>query len=132
MELHAAYETLGPFLRSMQAKSSLEFFLNGTKIILENPNPEWTLLDFVRSQDGLKGTKLGCGEGGCGACTVVLQVNNKGTIRHLSVNACLYPLIGVNGKHVITIEGLGDVDNPHPLQERIAKLHGSQCGFCTP
>lgn len=67
MEAHAAYEILGPFLKSIEAKSSLNFYLNGTKIQLETPNPEWTLLDFIRSQHGLKGTKLGCGEGGCGA-----------------------------------------------------------------
>ncbi|KAL4802007.1 molybdopterin binding aldehyde oxidase/xanthine dehydrogenase [Aspergillus unguis] len=116
----------------MELHSPLSFYLNGTPITL-TPHPRWTLLDFIRSQDGLKGTKLGCGEGGCGACTVVLQTKQStGRIRHLAVNACLYPLIGVSGKHVITIEGLGSVDNPHPLQERIAKLHGSQCGFCTP
>ncbi|PLB51501.1 xanthine dehydrogenase, partial [Aspergillus steynii IBT 23096] len=113
--------------------STLSFYLNGTAISLENANPHWTLLDFIRSQHGLKGTKLGCGEGGCGACTVVLQTRDAGRgIRHLAVNACLYPLVGVVGKHIITIEGLGNVDNPHPLQERLGKLHGSQCGFCTP
>lgn len=106
--------------------------MNGTKVQLENPNPEWTLLEFIRSQHGLKGTKLGCGEGGCGACTVVLQFYESGKIRHSAVNACLFPLVGAVGKHIITVEGLGDVDNPHPLQERLAKLHGSQCGFCTP
>ncbi|KAL2812186.1 Molybdopterin-binding domain of aldehyde dehydrogenase-domain-containing protein [Aspergillus granulosus] len=113
--------------------STLSFYVNGTPIHLPNPHPRWTLLDFIRSQDGLKGTKLGCGEGGCGACTVVLQTRDRDRrLRHLAVNACLYPLIGVSGKHVITIEGLGTVDAPHPLQERIAKMHASQCGFCTP
>ncbi|KAL4930430.1 Molybdopterin-binding domain of aldehyde dehydrogenase-domain-containing protein [Aspergillus undulatus] len=112
--------------------NTLSFYLNGTAISLVSPHPRWTLLDFIRSQDGLKGTKLGCGEGGCGACTVVLQTRSHGRLRHLAVNACLYPLIGVSGKHIITIEGLGTVDCPHPLQERIAKLHASQCGFCTP
>ncbi|KAL4782312.1 Molybdopterin-binding domain of aldehyde dehydrogenase-domain-containing protein [Aspergillus varians] len=111
---------------------TLSFYLNGTPINIDNPHPRWTLLDFIRSQDGLKGTKLGCGEGGCGACSVVLQTKERSRIHHLAVNACLYPLIGVSGKHVITIEGLGSVENPHPLQERIAKLHASQCGFCTP
>ena len=94
------------------------------------------LLDYIRAQPNLKGTKLGCGEGSCGACTVVLQVGDntseKRRIKHVAVNACLYPLIGIDGKHVITIEGIGTVDKPHPLQERLAKLHGSQCGFCTP
>lgn len=51
---------------------------------------------------------------------------------HASVNACLAPLISVDGKHVITVEGIGDVKNPHPVQQRIAVGNGSQCGFCTP
>ena len=82
--------------KSTYTSTSLNFYLNGTKVELRNPNPHWTLLDFIRSQHGLKGTKLGCGEGGCGACTVVLQVREQDTrrIRHLSVNACLYPLVG--------------------------------------
>ncbi|GKZ70458.1 hypothetical protein AnigIFM50267_006105 [Aspergillus niger] len=124
---------LQDFLTTAPSTPNLSFYLNGTPIVLANPNPHWTLLDFIRSQHGLKGTKLGCGEGGCGACTVVLQTRDgRAQIRHRAVNACLYPLIGVAGKHVITVEGLGNVDNPHPLQERLGKLHGSQCGFCTP
>ncbi|RAL03265.1 xanthine dehydrogenase [Aspergillus ibericus CBS 121593] len=123
---------LQEFLATGNATSTLSFYLNGTPVALPNPNPHWTLLDFIRSQHGLKGTKLGCGEGGCGACTVVLQTRDGRHIRHRAVNACLYPLIGVAGKHVITVEGLGNIDHPHPLQERLAKLHGSQCGFCTP
>ncbi|PGH14413.1 xanthine dehydrogenase, molybdopterin binding subunit [Helicocarpus griseus UAMH5409] len=126
---------LQALINSTYTSSTLHFYLNGSKVELRNPNPHWTLLDFIRSQHGLKGTKLGCGEGGCGACTVVLQVRdgkNSKKIRHLSINACLYPLIGVVGKHVITVEGLGSVEKPHPLQERMGKLHGSQCGFCTP
>jgi xanthine dehydrogenase/oxidase len=63
---HQAFDTLRPWMKAASAKSTLSFFLNGTKIDLENPNPDWTLLDFVRSQHGLTGTKLGCGEGGCG------------------------------------------------------------------
>ncbi|KAL6240662.1 hypothetical protein RBB50_012372 [Rhinocladiella similis] len=132
----APFEKLQSLIESEFVESTLQFYMNGRKIVLENPDPEWTLLDFIRSRHGHKGTKLGCGEGGCGACTVVLQQINqdsgKPRLRHLAVNACLYPLVGVVGKHLITVEGLGTVDSPHPLQERIAKLHGSQCGFCTP
>jgi xanthine dehydrogenase/oxidase len=132
----SASEALTPFIKSTYTSSDINCFINGKKTLLSNPNPHWTLLDFIRAQPNLKGTKLGCGEGGCGACTVVLQVpdtrSEKRTIKHLAVNACLFPLVGIDGKHVITIEGIGSVDKPHPLQERIAKLHGSQCGFCTP
>ncbi|CAI0643803.1 unnamed protein product [Colletotrichum noveboracense] len=126
-------ETLSSLIKSTYQTSVLKFFVNGRPVTVKNPNPDWVLLDWIRAQDGLKGTKLGCGEGGCGACTVVLQVaEGDRTNKHLAVNACLYPLIGVDGKSLITIEGLGNVNHPHPLQERIAKMHGTQCGFCTP
>ncbi|KAJ6570341.1 molybdopterin binding aldehyde oxidase/xanthine dehydrogenase [Mycena sp. CBHHK59/15] len=120
-----------------QATSTLRFFLNGSPIILDGNSfdPDSTLLDFIRSQgQGFTGTKLGCGEGGCGACTVVIQSRDPAThqIRHLAVNACLAPIVSVDGKHVITVEGVGSPENPHPLQERLWKMSGSQCGFCTP
>lgn len=64
---------------------------------------------------------------------VVSQYNpTTKQIYHASVNACLAPLVSVDGKHVITVEGIGNVKRPHPAQERIAKGNGSQCGFCTP
>ncbi|GES98695.1 xanthine dehydrogenase [Rhizophagus clarus] len=107
----------------------LRFYLNGTFIELDNPDPDITLLQYVRSV-GLTGTKLGCAEGGCVLISSYDPTNQ--VISHCSVNACLAPLCSVDGKHVITIEGIGNVKNPHPVQERIALLHGSQCGFCTP
>ncbi|KAH8812815.1 putative xanthine dehydrogenase [Xylogone sp. PMI_703] len=112
---------------------TLRFYLNGTKVVIDAANPEVTLLEYLRGV-GLTGTKLGCAEGGCGACTVVVSQYNPTTkkIYHASVNACLAPLISVDGKHVITVEGIGNVKSPHPAQERIAKGNGSQCGFCTP
>ncbi|KAG6916535.1 hypothetical protein DXG01_006418 [Tephrocybe rancida] len=119
------------------ASPDILFYLNGTRIALNASeiDPDATLLDFIRSQGpGLTGTKLGCGEGGCGACTVVIQNKHPrtGVLQHLAVNACLAPIVSVDGKHIITIEGLGNSDNPHPLQERMWRMSGSQCGFCTP
>nr|OQO27150.1 Xanthine dehydrogenase [Rachicladosporium sp. CCFEE 5018]OQO28592.1 Xanthine dehydrogenase [Rachicladosporium sp. CCFEE 5018] len=112
---------------------TIVFYLNGTKVSLDTADPEITLLEYLRGI-GLTGTKLGCAEGGCGACTVVVSQYNPTTkkIYHASTNACLAPLVSVDGKHVITVEGIGKVDKPHPVQERIAKGNGSQCGFCTP
>ncbi len=114
---------------------TLRFYLNGTKVVLDSISidPEITLLEYLRGI-GLTGTKLGCAEGGCGACTVVISQLNPTTkeLYHASVNACLAPLVSVDGKHVITVEGIGNVKNPHPAQERIAMGSGSQCGFCTP
>lgn len=133
---HSAAEALSPLIASTYTSPDINCYINGRRTAISNANPHWTLLDYIRAQPQLKGTKLGCGEGGCGACTVVLQApdaqSEKRRVKHLAVNACLFPLVGIDGKHVITVEGIGSVDKPHPLQERIAKLHGSQCGFCTP
>uniref|UniRef100_A0A8C7RBF0 Aldehyde oxidase 5 n=1 Tax=Oncorhynchus mykiss TaxID=8022 RepID=A0A8C7RBF0_ONCMY len=83
----------------------------------------------------LTGTKYGCGGGGCGACTVMVskydQLNNR--VLHYTVNACLQPICTLHGAAVVTVEGIGSTKTKlHPVQERIAKAHGSQCGFCTP
>uniref|UniRef100_A0A672JWK1 [2Fe-2S]-binding domain-containing protein n=1 Tax=Sinocyclocheilus grahami TaxID=75366 RepID=A0A672JWK1_SINGR len=79
------------------------------------------------------GTKYGCGGGGCGACMVILFMNVSDPIIHSSVNACLLPVCQLHGAAVTTVEGIGSTKTKlHPVQERIAKAHGSQCGFCTP
>uniref|UniRef100_A0A8C8A1D0 xanthine dehydrogenase n=1 Tax=Oryzias sinensis TaxID=183150 RepID=A0A8C8A1D0_9TELE len=94
-----------------------------------------TLLTYLRRKLGLTGTKLGCAEGGCGACTVMLSryQPHSGELLHLAVNACLAPLCSLHMQAVTTIEGIGSMATKlHPVQERIAKSHGSQCGFCTP
>lgn len=83
----------------------------------------------------MTGTKLGCGEGGCGACTVMLSTYDvlSSEVRHISANACLTPLCSLDGYHVTTVEGIGGIKTGmHPIQQRLASLHGSQCGFCTP
>jgi xanthine dehydrogenase/oxidase len=85
----------------------------------------------------LTGSKLGCGEGGCGACTVMVSQcldRHSGHLEHRTVNACLAPVCSIDGCHVITVEGLGSVakSNLHPAQSRLAEMFGSQCGFCTP
>uniref|UniRef100_A0A8C9SVW9 Xanthine dehydrogenase/oxidase n=1 Tax=Scleropages formosus TaxID=113540 RepID=A0A8C9SVW9_SCLFO len=84
---------------------------------------------------GLTGTKLGCAEGGCGACTVMVSrfSSHQDRIIHFAVNACLAPLCSLHHSAVTTVEGIGSVASKlHPVQERIARAHGSQCGFCTP
>ncbi|KAI5125185.1 xanthine dehydrogenase/oxidase isoform X1 [Manis pentadactyla] len=113
----------------------LVFFVNGRKVVEKNADPETTLLAYLRRKLGLSGTKLGCGEGGCGACTVMLskydRLQNK--IVHFSANACLAPICSLHHVAVTTVEGIGSTKSRlHPVQERIAKSHGSQCGFCTP
>ncbi|XP_066544615.1 aldehyde oxidase 6 isoform X2 [Amia ocellicauda] len=93
------------------------------------------LLSYIREKLRLTGTKYGCGGGGCGACTVMVSQYQRQSKRilHFSVNACLLPICLLHGAAVTTVEGVGNTKNRiHPVQERIAKANGSQCGFCTP
>ncbi|KAL0389343.1 UNVERIFIED_CONTAM: Xanthine dehydrogenase 1 [Sesamum calycinum] len=109
-------------------------YVNGVRRVLPDGLAHFTLLEYLRDV-GLTGTKLGCGEGGCGACTVMISYfdqNSKKCV-HLAINACLAPLYSVEGMHVITVEGVGNRRyGLHPIQESLAHSHGSQCGFCTP
>lgn len=114
----------------------LTLFVNGKAYNLKEHqiDPKQTLLQFLR-QNELKGTKLGCGEGGCGACTVMVSSYNHElkTIDNHAVNACLTPLCSLDGSAVTTVEGIGGLrQGMHPIQERLSSMHGSQCGFCTP
>lgn len=89
------------------------------------------LLSFIRSLPGHQGTKKGCAEGGCGACTVMITGPTGGN--PISVNSCLRPLVACNGQKVYTIESIGgEKKGFHPLQERLAAYDGTQCGFCSP
>uniref|UniRef100_A0A672MQ94 Xanthine dehydrogenase n=1 Tax=Sinocyclocheilus grahami TaxID=75366 RepID=A0A672MQ94_SINGR len=109
--------------------------INSVQITEKNAEPEKTLLTYLRRNLGLTGTKLGCAEGGCGACTVMVSKYHpyQNRIIHYAVNACLAPLCSLHHCAVTTVEGIGSVASKlHPVQERIAKAHGSQCGFCTP
>ncbi len=99
---------------------AITFLLNGEQVVLNDANPTTTLLDWLRLEQGLTGTKEGCNEGDCGACTVMLDGK--------AVNACILLLPQVHGRALTTIEGL---DN-HPVQGAMVTHHGSQCGFCTP
>ncbi|XP_052058893.1 xanthine dehydrogenase/oxidase-like isoform X1 [Mytilus californianus] len=119
----------------MYTKGPLVFYVNGKKVQDPDPDPGYTLLYYLRKKLCLTGTKLGCGEGGCGACTVMVSkyLPDTKTVKHFSANACLIPICSLHGMAVTTVEGIGSIQNGlHPVQERIAKSHGSQCGFCTP
>lgn len=120
---------------SAAKRDTLLFFVNGKKVEEQNADPETMLLSFLRDKLRLTGTKYGCGGGGCGACTVMVsryQPRTK-TILHFSATACLLPICQLYGAAVTTVEGIGSTRTRlHPVQERIAKANGSQCGFCTP
>ncbi|ETV99329.1 hypothetical protein H310_08056 [Aphanomyces invadans] len=118
----------------------LTFALNGRKIEVDgNAFPRFNdlrLIDYIRDQAGLTGTKLSCGEGGCGACTVVLCHRSpfaSSQIIYRSVNACLIPLAAIDGMDVLTVEGVGSTRHRlHPIQSRMVDNYSMQCGFCTP
>lgn len=109
--------------------SEIAFLLNGTPIRVAGENPTRTLLDFLREDRGLCGTKEGCNEGDCGACTVMVT-DAEGS---RALNACILLLPQLHGRAVRTVEGISGPDGAlHPVQEAMIDLHGSQCGFCTP
>ncbi|XP_046388161.1 xanthine dehydrogenase [Ischnura elegans] len=120
---------------TMVTHQEVVFYVNGKRVADNNINPEWTLLYYLRNKLRLCGTKLGCAEGGCGACTVMISKYDHETkkVVHLSANACLTPVCAVHGQAVTTVEGIGSTKRGlHAVQQRIAAAHGSQCGFCTP
>ena len=110
-------------IASLFEKLPLQLEINGVshKLTVE---PRVTLLDLLREQLGLTGTKKGCDHGQCGACTV--HVDGR------RINSCLSLAIMNNGKKITTIEGLANGDNLHPMQEAFIKHDGFQCGYCTP
>ena len=111
---------------------TIQFILNNKILKIKNPNPNKTILNYIRNDLKLTGTKEGCAEGGCGACTIVLGELNKNKIVYKAINACISFLPILNGKQLILVEDLNDDNNLHPVQEAMIKFHGSQCGFCTP
>ncbi len=108
----------------------INFILNDLNISTDLP-PTTVLLDFIRKEKMLTGTKEGCREGDCGACTILLGELVKKTVRYKSVNSCLMPLGDVNGKHVVTVEGINQKELS-PVQATMVDEGGTQCGFCTP
>ncbi|XP_034353828.1 aldehyde oxidase 4 isoform X1 [Arvicanthis niloticus] len=120
---------------SVSDSDPLIFFVNGRKVIEKSPDPEVNLLFYVRKVLHLTGTKYGCGSGGCGACTVMISRYDPEAkkIHHYPATACLVPICSLHGAAVTTVEGVGSIKKRiHPVQERLAKCHGTQCGFCSP
>nr|XP_035954391.1 aldehyde oxidase isoform X5 [Halichoerus grypus] len=119
----------------MDRAAELLFYVNGRKVIEKNVDPETMLLPYLRKKLRLTGTKYGCGTGGCGACAVMISRYTPAvrSVSHHAANACLTPICSLHGAAVTTVEGIGSTKTRiHPVQERIAKCHGTQCGFCTP
>ncbi len=116
-----------------QSTGSIRFILNDRDITLTSVSPTATLLDFLRLERRLTGTKEGCAEGDCGACTVLVGRLANGELVYESVNACIRFTGSLNATHVVTVEHLAAKDGTlHPVQQAMVDYHGSQCGFCTP
>jgi len=112
---------------------TIRFIRRGEQVCLSNVPPDRTLLEVLREDLGCTGTKEGCGEGDCGACTVVLGEERDGRLQYKAINSCIRLAHSVDGMAVWTVEDIAETDGTlHPAQEAMVRCHGSQCGFCTP
>ncbi|KAJ1432168.1 Molybdopterin dehydrogenase, FAD-binding [Sesbania bispinosa] len=116
-------------------KTSLVFAVNGERFELFNVDPSITLLEFLRTHTRFKSVKLGCGEGGCGACVVLISKYDPvlDKVEDFTASSCLTLVCSIHGCSITTSEGIGNSkEGFHPIHERFAGFHASQCGFCTP
>ena len=113
------------------AGRSIRILLNGEPCEIRGVPPATTVLDWLRTEKALTGTKEGCAEGDCGACTVALGIPDGGAMRYEAANSCLLAVPQLDGKALITVEGLAN-GGLHPIQRAMVEADASQCGFCTP
>lgn len=112
---------------------TIRFVRRGELVSLSNVPPDRTLLEVLREDLACTGTKEGCGEGDCGACTVVLGEARGGGLQYRAINSCIRLAHSIDGMALWTVEDLAGADGTlHPAQEAMVRCHGSQCGFCTP
>ena len=122
-----------PKPKPAQAARAVRFVLGGELRELDDVDPNLTVLRYLREVERRTGTKEGCAEGDCGACTVVLGELEGGVVRYRAVNSCIQFVPVLDGKQLITVEDLQGPDGAlHPVQAALVECHGSQCGFCTP
>lgn len=118
---------------SQPSDNVIRFFLDDELVELACVDPTRTVLQFLREDRRRTGTKEGCAEGDCGACTVVVgEATPSGRLRLRAVNSCIQFLPVLDGKQLFTVESLGTANDLHPVQQALVDCHGSQCGFCTP
>ena len=110
----------------------IRFVMDGELRTLDHCDPTRTVLEWLREDLRNTGTKEGCAEGDCGACTVVLGELIGDRVQYRAINACIVFLPMLHGRELITVESLGSSRDLHPVQKTLADLNGSQCGFCTP
>src|SRR5262245_30165261 len=114
--------------------AAIRFLLDGEVQVVEGVAPTTTVLQYLRDHLHRTGSKEGCAEGDCGACTVVVAERVDGALRYRTVNACIQFLPTLDGKALLTVESLKIASGGelHPAQQAMVECHGSQCGFCTP
>ena len=113
--------------------SNIEFIYQNKIFKIKNPDSNETLLNYIRTKLKKTGTKEGCAEGGCGACTNVLGELKNNEINYKAINSCIALLPNLQGKQLILVEDLVSKEGLlHPVQQAMVNYHGSQCGFCTP
>ena len=108
----------------------IKFILNENEISYTG-HPGVAMLDFIRYYKNLTGTKIGCREGDCGACTVLVGELRTGELNYRSMTSCLLPIGNANGKHIVTVEGI-NMSELNPIQQAMSDESATQCGFCTP
>ncbi|MES0868284.1 xanthine dehydrogenase small subunit [Pseudovibrio sp. SCP19] len=113
-------------------RTAIRFLRKGQVVELDRFEPTTTLLEYLRLSEHATGTKEGCGEGDCGACTIALGRLRDGKLVYEPVNSCILLLGQIDGCELVTVEDLEGPDGLHPVQQALVDLHGSQCGFCTP
>jgi xanthine dehydrogenase small subunit len=113
-------------------RKTLQFLRKGRRVAMAQFEPRATVLDWLRLQERSTGTKEGCAEGDCGACAVVAVRTRGGKVDYEPINSCITMLGQLDGAELITVEDLAEEGVLHPVQEAMARMHGSQCGFCTP
>jgi xanthine dehydrogenase small subunit len=126
---------LSPRMEIHMTRTDIRFWYQGQLVSLSGEPATRTVLQWLREVRSATGTKEGCGEGDCGACTVVvaaLDAAGSGGLRLQAINSCIALLPTLDGKALFTVEDLAQGDALHPVQQALVELHGSQCGFCTP
>lgn len=113
-------------------RKAIRFWRKGEAVELLDFDPSMTLLDYLRLRERSLGTKEGCAEGDCGACTVALGRVKGGRLVYEPINACIFLIGQADGAQVLTVEDLSEEGELHPVQAAMVAHHGSQCGFCTP
>ena len=107
-------------------------YINGRRYTVHGVDCWLTLSDFLRRRLGLVGTKIVCSEGDCGSCTVLVGTPVGNQLRYRSIDSCIALMFQLDGRHVVTVEGLGEPEELTPIQQSLVGCHASQCGFCTP